>query len=298
MLKVEIFYKVIMFDTDWLMSEAEYKEFIATAQQSLRPSAQSNEPVVLDDIPWHGAKSHIPDKDKEIHRLWELLQVKDAKIDEMNVFYEGRDTKRIMELEREAEKKDELIKQLEAMIQMNDGLGIVNSATKTDKKSCLDLREVAAGIAKSTEAFQKLQKATSEFAENIEKRQEEECPDFIEPPEETKEIEIVEQPKDIEKPREINYDFPKKNRVPRDYTKYIQMYIGGAEQKVIEETLVEDFGITPSTATQSYYSKVRPRALKQIEAEKVIIIDEDKPAPGKFFTDAERARIQKAVGIR
>lgn len=98
--------------------------------------------------------------------------------------------------------------------------------------------------------------------------------------------------------REENYDFPRIKRERRDYTKYIKMYRDGAEQKEIEESLSEDFGIAKSTATQNYYSKVKAEALKQIENEKVIIIDESKPAPGKLFTDAERERIQKAARIK
>ena len=98
--------------------------------------------------------------------------------------------------------------------------------------------------------------------------------------------------------REQNYDFPRIKRERRDYTKYIKMYRDGAEQKEIEESLAEDFGIAKSTATQNYYSKVKAEALKQIENEKVVIVDENKPAPGKFFTDAERKRIQEAARIK
>ena len=108
--------------------------------------------------------------------------------------------------------------------------------------------------------------------------------------------EVVEAEKEIF--REQNYDFPRIKRERRDYTKYIKMYRDGAEQKEIEESLAEDFGIAKSTATQNYYSKVKAEALKQIENEKVVIVDENKPAPGKFFTDAERKRIQEAARIK
>lgn len=91
-------------------------------------------------------------------------------------------------------------------------------------------------------------------------------------------------------------NLPLRNNKPRDFSKYIQMYRSGAERKEIVRCLVAELGIAQKTAEQNYYNKVRLGALKQIEAEKVVSIDEI--APGKFFTERERLRIQKAVGIR
>lgn len=116
--------------------------------------------------------------------------------------------------------------------------------------------------------------------------------------EEPIEPERLVKPKEVEKEREQNYNFTKRKTDPRDFTKYVQMYKDGADQKEIIENLAEGFGIAQSTATQIYYSKVRPRALKQIESEKVVILDEDKPSPGKYFTDSERERIQKNLGLK
>lgn len=87
-----------------------------------------------------------------------------------------------------------------------------------------------------------------------------------------------------------------RNNKPRDFTKYILMYRAGAERKVIVDSLVEDLGIAQKTAEQTYYTRVRATALKQIESEKVA--DIDTIVPGKFFTERERLRIQKAARIR
>lgn len=96
-----------------------------------------------------------------------------------------------------------------------------------------------------------------------------------------------------------NFRMPKKGKNPaRDFTKYIGMFIAGINQKEIIDAVATECEVTEATATNYYYSRIKPKAEKEIQESKVFIVDEDEPEPGKFFSRSERERIQKEVGIK
>ena len=138
----------------------------------------------------------------------------------------------------------------------------------------------------------------------------EECPDKIEPPEAfipsfdteyyPESYENLTKSEDKSKEtNKANFRMPKKGRNPaRDFTKYIGMFIAGINQKEIIDAVTTECEVTEATATNYYYSRIKPKAEKEIQESKVFIVDEDEPEPGKFFSKSERERIQKQVGLK
>lgn len=173
--------------------------------------------------------------------------------------------------------------------------------------------------------------------ESTEEDQADQCPDYIEPPVVSKsmgaglepeiicengactlvlpeEEEVTESPPKVTKSSEIlteteekEQEKPKKEQkqkpqLDRDYTPYITMLVNGEKPAIIRKKMMKDFGITEGTANTYYYAKVRPEAeiikAENEEKAKVETVEEKKPAPGKFFTDEERLRIQKKLGLK
>jgi len=131
------------------------------------------------------------------------------------------------------------------------------------------------------------------------------------------EVESYENPtKSVGKSKERKKPGRKTNR---DYSKYIGMFVAGYTKNQIIQDMVADWGITEGSANSYYFSKVKPEGeLKQAEAkdrtnekEKKKLADHlekkiqvippatfEKPKDGKFFSDKDRERIQKQVGIK
>jgi hypothetical protein len=156
--------------------------------------------------------------------------------------------------------------------------------------------------------------------ERCEPDQADQCPDYIEPlapevicengacamvlPEEE---EVTESPEILTEKEEKEQEKPKKEQkqkpqLDRDYTPYITMLVNDEKPAIIRKKMMKDFGITEGTANTYYYAKVRPEAeiikAENEEKAKVETVEEKKPEPGKFFTDEERLRIQKKLGLK
>ena len=108
---------------------------------------------------------------------------------------------------------------------------------------------------------------------------------------------------------------------PGDFSKYVDLVLSGVNIKQITEEMSQDMGIAIATATAYMYSKVRPLAAKKEEQDKLRAIEAEKkqlekkiekkiqvipptetggikPEKGKYFSDEERLRIQKKLGLK
>lgn len=135
--------------------------------------------------------------------------------------------------------------------------------------------------------------------------------------------EVTESSENLRKSEEKVQELEEKvqKREPRDFSKYVDLVLSGVNIKQITEEMAQDMGIAIATATTYMYSKVKPLAaakdeqdrLRAIEAEKkqlekkiekkiqVIPPTEaggSKPEKGKYFSDEERLRIQKKLGLK
>lgn len=138
--------------------------------------------------------------------------------------------------------------------------------------------------------------------------------------------EVTESPENLTKSEEKkpeSEEKPQKSE-PRDFSRYVEMDINGYASKAIMGAMAEDMGLSNATANNYFYTKVRPVAAKQkedaeqarlraIEAEKkqlerklekkIQVIPpaepkSSKPEKGKYFSDEERLRIQKKLGLK
>ena len=152
----------------------------------------------------------------------------------------------------------------------------------------------------------------------------EECPDYIEPPTRIEvqpgqwvptslkpiASEVTESYENLTESEEKSQETQKK-----DFTRYIQMFKDHVDGKEIQLEMIDDWGISESTANNYYYMKVKKVAEGEIEADKKALEKEiekklekkvqvippatfEKPKNGKFFSDEDRERIQKKVGIK
>lgn len=263
MLKVQVLYKLSMYETDWTMTEEEYSEFIASTQGLPRPMIQKNDPVPLEDIPWHGAKTPSLVKDQEIARLHKLLQEKDAKMTEMNIFYEGRDTKRIWELTEE----------LEAMTLKAKGM--------VEKPYWKDFPETS--VVMDEPGTKVIAPDLKEFLDQpawqpIDPRDRVEVPKTVGIVPETPEIVPIVPEKVQEKSKKAkiepddkftapnSFSATKKNpsRQGRNYEKHIKMMDGNDPVNDIVKALMEDFNLTKAAAQSTYNNVKRTHERRKI----------------------------------
>lgn len=183
-----------------------------------------------------------------------------------------------------------------------------------------------------------LDEAKGKFYEDLtnEVDQAEECPDYIEPPapkvvcengvcqlvlpeeEETPEpaAEVTETSENLTKSQEKvqeSEEKPQKSE-PRDFSRYIQMFKDHVDGKEIQLEMIDDWGISESTANNYYYTKVKKAAETEIEDEKkslerelekklekkiqVIPASEPvNPRKRRSFTEEEKERIRRAAGV-
>lgn len=115
--------------------------------------------------------------------------------------------------------------------------------------------------------------------------QEEECPDYIEPPEVSKSMGAGLEPEVVcedgacrlvlpeedpePEPEPIKKKKPAK-KTKRDYSKYISMRGEGVDPKEIMEAMSEDLGISNMTAENYYYTHVSKAAVPAVEKEKPV----------------------------
>jgi len=256
MLKVQVLYKLSMYETDWTMTEEEYSEFIASTQGLPRPMLQKNDPVPLEDIPWHGAKTPSLVKDQEIARLHKLLQEKEAKMDEMNAFYEGRDTKRIWELEKELEamtlKAKGMVEKPEWRDFPNTRLVMDEPGTKVmvpDLKEFLDQpawqpkdpRDQPAWKPKAVEIVPETPKIVPIVPEKVQEK--------------PKKVKIEPDDK-FKTPISLNTSRKNPGRQGRDYKKHLLMIDNNEPVNDIVKAIMEDFDLGKGTA-QSTYNNIK-----------------------------------------
>jgi len=122
--------------------------------------------------------------------------------------------------------------------------------------------------------------------------------------------EVTESYENLTKSEEKSQETQKK-----DFSRYIQMFKDHVDAKEIQLEMIGDWGISESTANNYYYMKVKKVAEAEIEAEKKVLEKElekklekkvqvippatfEKPKNGKYFSDEDRERIQKKVGIK
>lgn len=162
--------------------------------------------------------------------------------------------------------------------------------------------------------------------------QAEECPDYIEPqapevvcengvchlvlPEEEEmpepAAEVTESSENLTKSQEKvqeSEEKPQKSE-PRDFSRYIQMFKDHVDGKEIQLEMIDDWGISESTANNYYYTKVKKAAETEIEVEekqlekkldkKIQVIpasEPDNPRKRRSFTEEEKERIRRAAGV-
>lgn len=154
--------------------------------------------------------------------------------------------------------------------------------------------------------------------ESAEDDQAEECPDYIEPPAVSKsmgaglepevicengactlalpeEEEVTESPPEVkEKPKKPKKAQKAAKGKQHNWQKYIDMGNEGASKDEIRDVIMVDKGCRASVAGIYYARYILPN----IKLVKVETVEEKKPEPGKFFTDEERLRIQKKLGLK
>ncbi|WP_312460918.1 hypothetical protein [Proteiniclasticum sp.] len=153
-----------------------------------------------------------------------------------------------------------------------------------------------------------------ESSENLpeEVDQAEECPDYIEPPApevvcengvcqlvlpEEEEIpepaaEVTETSENLTKTVEKKQKEAKNKQ--RDWQKYIDMGNSGAGKDEIKKALIADKDCRASVAGIYYARHILPH----VNPVKMLAPVDTTPEPGKYFTEEERLRIQKKLGLK
>lgn len=268
MLKVQVLYKVSMYETDWTMTEEEYSEFIASTQGLPRPMLQKNDPVALEDIRWPGGKSPTLAKDQEIASLHKLLQEKDAKMTEMNIFYEGRDTKRIQELTEELEAMTLKAKGMVEKPYWKDFPGDMNTATditRANRESLLSMQKVAQELSKGMDLKEFMdQPAWKPKAVEIIPEAPKIVPIVPEKVQEKLKKAKIEPDDRFKAPSSLNTLNKKPGRQGRDYTKHLKMLDNNDPVNDIVKALIEDYKLTKAAAQSTYNNIKRTHERRKI----------------------------------
>lgn len=262
MLKVQVLYKVSMYETDWTMTEEEYSEFIASTQGLPRPMTQKTDPVALEDIPWHGAKPPSLVKDQEIARLCKLLQERDTTIEEMNTVFQDRSDGRIIELEKDLnrmrEERDEVGKRF-------------NQFSKEKHKLEEELKAVtlkAKGMVENAEWRDFLDQPAWRHKDPKDVEIVPETPEIVpivpekvqEMPKKTK----IEPDDKFKAPSSLSTSGKKPGRQGRDYSRHLKMLDKNDPVNDIVKALMEDFNLTKATAQSTYNNIKRTQERRKV----------------------------------
>ena len=311
MIKVELFYKVNMYDSDWMMTEAEYEEFRKEANNlpvyftgpKIKDESRKEPGVML----LKSEAEYIPIK--EIETLNEKYQEVSSKVDDLAICImenvEGEPSQNEGAIDTAIRLLKERAKEIflpktepEAVVSKSIGAGLIEKEPEIVRPSPF---YTIVGIEEET--------SPEIVCENGA------CRLVLE--EEEPEVESYENLTDSEDKSEERKKPGRKTN--RDFSKYIGMYGAGGSKRDIVQQIVKDWAVTESTANNYYFTKVKPEGeLKQAEEkdranekEKKKLADHlekkiqvipptvyNKPDNGKCFSDEDRENLQKKFGLK